>query len=394
MRQIGFFSILMAFVVQGCGDDGAVGDASSDTAAPDGDTGAPMDSMTPSDSSPPVDTAVVDTGPPPPCAPPVLPPLATEEVAADGSFDSPLFVTQAPGNTDTLWVVERGGRIRLVRDDSIVGTFLDIGDRITAGGEQGLLGLAFHPDYATNGRFFVYYTSNGMRTDVVAEYGVSGDPDVANDAEVRRLIAAPDGEGNHNGGTIAFGPDGFLYVGMGDEGGGCDEHGDPGNGQSLDTLMGKLHRLDVDNVAGDFAAAGNPFEGGGGLPQIWAYGLRNPWRFSIDAPSGDIYIGDVGQNQIEEVNIQPGTSTGAENYGWRFFEADRRSSVSGCDDTGFDTIDHTEPQVVIQQGSAARAASLAATSIAAPAFRPSPASTSSATTAATTSPRFATARAR
>jgi len=360
MRLIGFLPLLLALGLFGCGDDGST-DSGTDTST--GDTSPPTDTSTgdtsPGDTGPgdtgPADTSVppVDTGPPPACESPVLPGLATEEVAAGDSFSSPLFVDQAPGNSDTLWVVERGGRIRLVRGDSIVGTFLDISGDIDAGGEQGLLGLAFHPGYASNGRFFVYYTENGSGANVVAEYAVSSDPDVADGSEVRRLIDLADRQGNHNGGMIAFGPDGFLYVGTGDEGGGCDRHGDPGNGQDTTTLHGKLLRLDVDNMAGAFVAAGNPFEGGGGLPQIWAYGLRNPWRFSIDQPTGDIYIGDVGQNAIEEIDIQPGTSTGGENYGWRFFEGDERSSMSGsgCDDTGFDTITHAEPAVVNAQSS-------------------------------------------
>ncbi|MBW2460200.1 MAG: PQQ-dependent sugar dehydrogenase [Deltaproteobacteria bacterium] len=361
---MGTLFALGALTLTACGDDGTTTDAAADSGTPPGDSGAgdsaaPLDSSTPTDSATPTDTGPADTGPPIACGDTPLPSLATAQVAAGATFDRPLFVAQAPGNSDTLWVVQRGGQIVLVRGDAIVGTYLDVSDRIATstgrGEERGLLGLAFHPDYATNGRFFIYYTSDeSPMKDVVAEYGVSGDADVANDAEVRRLVAIDDSQGNHNGGMLTFGPDGFLYVGVGDEGGSCDRHGpdgSPGNGQSLDTLFGKILRLDVDNTTGGFAAAGNPFSGAAGLPQIWSYGVRNPWRFAIDQTNGDMYIADVGQNAIEEISIDPGTSTGGENFGWRFFEADRQSSVSGCDDTGFDTITHHEPAVVIEQGS-------------------------------------------
>jgi glucose/arabinose dehydrogenase len=345
MRSTYLLLLAAGLVLSACGDDSAPTDGGGDTGTPM-DTGT-ADSTPPADSSPPGDSSMgdtsppVDTGMPPACEAPVLPSLGAEEIAT--GFSSPVYVTQAPGSTDSLWVVERRGRIRLVRGGSIVGDFLDISDRITAGGEQGLLGLAFHPDYATNGRFFVYYTSNSGGRNVVAEYAVSSDPDVADDTEVARLMDIADSQGNHNGGMITFGPDGFLYVGTGDEGGGCDRHGDPGNGQSLDTMMGKLLRLDVENSGGDYVASGNPFEGGGGLPQIWAYGLRNPWRFSFDRLTGDLFIGDVGQNNREEIDFQPASSTGGENYGWRFWEGFERSSISGCDDTGADGITHTEP---------------------------------------------------
>jgi glucose/arabinose dehydrogenase len=150
---------------------------------------------------------------------------------------------------------------------------------------------------------------------------------------------------------LAFGADGFLYVGTGDEGGGCDNHGPDGNGQNTNVLFGKILRLDVDNTAGDFAAAGNPFEGGGGLPQIWAYGLRNPWRFSFDRRTGDLYIGDVGQNTWEEIDIQPASSTGGENYGWRAYEGFETSAASSCNDSLAGMITHTEPVLAVEHGS-------------------------------------------
>jgi glucose/arabinose dehydrogenase len=281
----------------------------------------------------------------------VIPALGTEMI---GNFDSPIYVAQAPGSTDTLWIVEQGGTIRLVRDGATLPTpFLDIsaGSIIDAGGEQGLLGLAFHPDYAANGRFFVYYTANGGNN-VVAEYRRSaGNPDVADPMQVSpRLVDEPDSEGNHNGGMITFGPDGFLYVGMGDEGGGCDRHGAGGNAQNLDTLFGKILRLDVDAAGADFAAAGNPFSGAEGLPQIWAYGLRNPWRFSFDRMTDELYIGDVGQNRQEEISYQAAGSAGGLNYGWRVHEGDLMNT---CMDTTLEGPSaHTPPILALDQGAA------------------------------------------
>ena len=220
------------------------------------------------------------------CADAPLPALMTQEVA-DERFDSPVFVTSAPGDFDRLFVVEKPGRIKIVRDGRILGSsFLEIG--VATVDEQGLLGLAFHPNYAANGRFFVFYTPNGSGANIVAEYRRSdADPDRADPTEVRRIVDIPDREPrNHNGGMIAFGPDGYLYVGLGDEGGANDDHGTIGNGQDRTTLFGSILRLDVDNAAGNYAAPGNPFTLPDGQPQIWLYGLRNPWRFSFDRASG------------------------------------------------------------------------------------------------------------
>ncbi len=352
-RTIGFL-VLALVAGLGCGDDSASGgDGGRTDGGPRRDSGPGVDGGQGTDAGGTDGGMGVDAGPPPPCGNPSPPALATEPISG-GTFNSPVYVTQAPGSTDTLWVVQRGGRIRLVRDGSTLGTdFLDIGGRITAGGEQGLLGLAFHPNYASNGRFFVYYTASGGGNNVVAEYHVSSDPDVADESEIARLIDQPDGEGNHNGGMITFGADGFLYVAMGDGGGGCDGHGGDGNGQNTNSFFGKLHRLDVDNAAGNYAAAGNPFAGGGGLPQIWAYGLRNPWRFSFDRLTHDLYIGDVGQDRWEEIDIAPASSTGGENYGWRYYEGDVRndSAMGSCPSAGFMSITHAEPVFVIPHGS-------------------------------------------
>ena len=209
--------------------------------------------------------------------------------------------------------------------------------------------MAFHPDYATNGRFFLYFTPSGPRRNVVAEFARSdGDPYVADPDEVDRLVDVIDTESNHNGGMIAFGPDGHLYVGMGDEGGGGDRHGPIGNALNLDNLFGAMLRLDVDNVGGNYAAAGNPFSGNTGLPQIWAYGLRNPWRFSFDRMNGDLYIGDVGQDVWEEVTIIDNGHPGGANLGWRAYEG---LSVFRAGDVDEVPV-HTEPQYVYRQDSA------------------------------------------
>lgn len=303
-------------------DAGEAGDDDAGAADGGADSGAPVDGGTQT-------------------CPTTLPELGVEEIAP-GAFSErlPVGVVQPPGESEDLYVIDQRGAIVIVRDGSVLSTpFIDLGSRTDSGGapgsERGLLGLAFHPDYATNGRFFLSYTANerGLKN-IVAEYHASGD--VADPDEVRRLIDIDDPYSNHNGGHIAFGPDGFLYVAMGDGGSG----GDPGN-RALDRsdLLGKLLRLDVDNESGDFAAAGNPFASGDGLPQIWAYGLRNPWRFSFDRATGDLWIGDVGQNAWEEINFQPASSTGGENYGWSAYEG---TSVFNSSRVA-QAADHTPP---------------------------------------------------
>lgn len=280
-----------------------------------------------------------------PCAPGALPDLAVEEIVPDTLWDRPLFVVQ-PAGVDALFVVEQPGRILRV-DGREVTEFLDVRSRIQFGGERGLLGLAFHPEYAENGRFFIYYTPNSAHQNVVAEYARSAeDPDIADDTELSRLVVIDDPEDNHNGGMLAFGPDGFLYVGTGDGGGGGDRHGPTGNGLNLDVLMGKILRLDVENVAGGYVAEGNPFVGEEGADPIWAYGLRNPWRFSFDRATGDLFIADVGQNRWEEINVQPATSAGGENYGWRAYEGWEVFDQDNLERAG----NHTAPVHVIQHG--------------------------------------------
>lgn len=261
--------------------------------------------------------------------------LAVSLATVSGGFEQPVFVAQPPGDTNRLFVVEQPGRIRIIEDGQRVEQpFLDISDIVeTAGSEQGLLGLAFHPDFASNGRFFVYYTAReGDGTNTLAEYHVSLDAGAADPGSARILFAVEDFAPNHNGGMLAFGPDGYLYVSLGDGGGG----GDPqGNGQRLDTLLGKILRIDVD--AGDpYAIPGdNPFGSDGERREIWAYGLRNPWRYSFDRASGDLWIGDVGQATTEEIDLLPAGTSGVD-LGWNTYEGSGCfENDRGCGRSGF-----------------------------------------------------------
>jgi len=229
-----------------------------------------------------------------------------------------------------LLVVEKQGVIRIVRDDVLLPEFfLDLRDRVGSGAsEQGLLGLAFHPRFAENGRLFVNYTDTAGDT-VVARYLASGDR--ADPASEVVLLRIPQPFANHNGGAMAFGPDGYLYIGTGDGG----SAGDPqGNGQSLNTLLGKILRLDVDGGEPYGVPEDNPFAGSGEVyPEIWASGLRNPWRIAFDRPTGDVYIGDVGQNRWEEIDVAPAASAGL-NYGWNVMEGRHCFRSRSCDERG------------------------------------------------------------
>lgn len=243
-------------------------------------------------------------------------------------------VTHADDGSGFLYVVEQGGRIRTIRNGSPdAAPFLDIGGRVLAGGERGLLGLAFSPGYATNGRFYVNYTRNPDGATIVARYSATGNPRVADPDSEEIVLVIGQPFSNHNGGQIAFGPDGFLYIGMGDGGSG----GDPqNNAQNPSTLLGKMLRIDAESGVSPYAIPpSNPFAGAGGTRgEIWASGLRNPWRFSFDRLTGDLYIGDVGQGSFEEVDFQPAGSRGGENYGWNILEGNQCFGGSGCDTTG------------------------------------------------------------
>ncbi len=217
-----------------------------------------------------------------------------------------------------MLVLEQPGRVRLIVDGALASeSYLDITDRVgSQANEQGLLGIARHPLFAKNGYFFLNYTNTSGDT-VIARFAASS-VDKADPSSEKILLTIDQPFGNHNGGALAFGPDGYLYIGMGDGG----SAGDPqGNGQKLNTLLGKVLRIDVDNGDPYAIPANNPFaDGQQGRPEIWAYGLRNPWRISFDRASGDFYIGDVGQNQWEEIDFQPAGAQGGVNYGWNYRE--------------------------------------------------------------------------
>ena len=261
--------------------------------------------------------------------------LAIEPFA--GSFSAPTTIANAGDGSGRLFVVEQVGRIRVVAADGTVAPqpFLDISSRVLSGGERGLLGLAFHPRYDRTGRFFVTYTRRSDGAQVLAEYHVSGDPSVADPASERILLAIPDPAPNHNGGALAFGPDGYLYVAEGDGGGQNDQYG---NGQDLDSLMGKILRIDISAPLpagrGYAIPDDNPFAAGGGAPEIWAYGLRNPWRITFDREWGDLYIADVGGGRWEEIDRQPADGPGGLNYGWPIMEGNHCLADS-CSTTGY-----------------------------------------------------------
>jgi hypothetical protein len=265
------------------------------------------------------------TGPPPPLA------LGLELVRGGLSF--PLFLTSPPGDTTRLFVVEKGGRIRIIENGTLLGTpFLDLTGQVSTGPEQGLLGLAFDPDYDTNGRFYVSYT-DGSGDTRIARYLVSADPDVAVGTADRILLAVDQPDENHNGGMIAFGPDRMLYVGLGDGGGSGDTYG---NGQDRGDLLGSLLRLDVSGSGDYVSPPGNPFTSPD-ASELWDYGLRNPWRFSFDRTTGDLWIADVGQDSREEINVATAASGGGKglNYGWPITEGTACFSPPvGCNRAG------------------------------------------------------------
>jgi glucose/arabinose dehydrogenase len=248
-------------------------------------------------------------------------------------LSSPLYVTTPPGDLSRLFIVEQTGAIRIVKDGSLLpAPFLDLSGRIVAGGEQGLLGLAFDPEYATTGMFVVHYTDPAGDTHL-STFQVTADPDVADPASEQIILAADQPYPNHNGGQVVFGPDGFLYLGLGDGGSSNDPEG---RGQDLTELLGSILRLDVQGGPSYAVPPDNPFVGQAGVqPEIWSYGLRNPWRFSFDRATGDLYIADVGQTQFEEVDVASaagGAGRGA-NYGWSVMEGSHCLTGGQCDQT-------------------------------------------------------------
>jgi glucose/arabinose dehydrogenase len=240
-------------------------------------------------------------------------------------LESPVHVA-APSGDPRLFVVEQPGRIRIVKDGQLLKRpFLDIRDRVRSGGERGLLSVAFHPDYARNGRLFVNYTDRSGDTRV-ERYQVSANPDRADPASGQLVLKVDQPYPNHNGGHILFAPDGMLWIGMGDGGAGGDPHN---HAQNRSVLLGKMLRIDVDRGSPYAIPPDNPFaDGRGGRPEIWAWGVRNPWRFAFDRPEKRLYIADVGQNQWEEINVVPADAPGLD-YGWRRREGSHPYEADG-----------------------------------------------------------------
>lgn len=230
-------------------------------------------------------------------------------------LDRPTYAT-APAGDPRLFVLEQSGRVRIVKGGVLLPEpFLDLSDKVLSGGERGLLGLAFHPRYSDNGRFFVHYSAQPDGDTQVEEYRVSADPDRADPMSAISLLTVDQPAPVHNGGMLTFGPDGMLYLGLGDGGPGNDPREE---GQNPSTLLGKILRLDPNGRSPGLTYAvppDNPFTTGGGAPEVWAYGLRNPWRFSFDSVEGMLYIGDVGQYRFEEINVVSADHAGA-NFGW------------------------------------------------------------------------------
>jgi glucose/arabinose dehydrogenase len=252
-------------------------------------------------------------------------------------IDRPSVITNAGDNSDRVFIAELTGAIRIVDANGTLlpAPFLDLDPQSACCSEQGVLGLAFHPDYETNGYFYVHYSDLNGDT-VVSRFSVSaGDPNVADLGSELQLLTLAQPVWNHNGGQIEFGPDGYLYIGLGD-GGGSGDTAD--RAQNMGLLFGKILRIDVDNQDPPLEYAipdDNPFVGEpGAREEIWALGLRNPWRFSFDRLTGDLFIGDVGQNLWEEVDLQPASSTGGENWGWRCYEGNATFNTTGCGPAG------------------------------------------------------------
>jgi glucose/arabinose dehydrogenase len=273
----------------------------------------------------PAATTVSTPEPPPPTdtpasvSAPALESLTVNLLPVASGFAKPVHLTHAGDDSERLFVVEQPGRILIVQAGQVNPVpFLDITDRVgSEASEQGLLSAAFHPRYADNGLFFVNYTNKQGDT-VLARYQALANPNQADPSSAKILLTIAQPYANHNGGQLAFGPDGYLYMGTGDGGSANDPHG---NGQNLGTLLGKILRLDVDNGDPYGVPESNPFVGQpDARPEIWSFGWRNPWRFSFDPAAGDMFIADVGQNQYEEVHFEPVDTPGGQNYGWRLME--------------------------------------------------------------------------
>jgi glucose/arabinose dehydrogenase len=331
---------------RGCGseEDAAPVEAGPDGAAASGPDGAAVadgqalesDASMDAAGQPTADAgsdAGLDAGPCPD-GPPVIPALKITPLTS-ATFSAGVFAAQPPGSDD-WYIVEQEGRVKILRNGNVLATpFLDIHTAIgtpTGLRERGLLSIAFHPSYATNGRFFLMGTPgdgadgtlSASNADAIVEFKRSAaNPDVAETTKVRDIVVLPASAPNHNGGTIAFGPDGMLYAGTGDGGGAC-ESAEPGAVQDTKQLFGKILRLDVDKAA-PFAAAGNPFADD---PRVYHYGLRNPYRWSFDSLTGDLFIGDVGQSTFEEISLAVGNAPG-KNFGWPAYEGEASGTCAG-----------------------------------------------------------------
>lgn len=281
------------------------------------------------------------------------PPLKLKMIKIASGFTSPVGMASPQDGTNRLFIIEQGGKIKIIKRGKVLpDPFLNISPKLDglniAYSEKGLLGLAFHPQYKTNGRFFIYYsapvkTSGYDHKSVVAEYKVSHNPDIADASSESIIMEIAQPESNHNGGCMAFGKDGYLYIGLGDGGGAGDKHGTIGHGQDLNTLLGSIIRIDVDGRKPYAIPPDNPFVNQPNVrPEMYAYGLRNPWRFSFDRATGRLFCSDVGQNKYEETNlIEKG-----KNYGWRIMEGNHCfDPPQGCNTSGLampiDEYDHS-----------------------------------------------------
>lgn len=320
-------AVVLVALVAACGGPIASGQPSGSTAR----------SLTPPQAESPEPTPAPT--PPPSPAPTIAaeaPPLALQLVAE--GFSSPISLTADA--TGRIYVNEQAGRVMTVEPDGSKRLFLEISDRVTGGGERGLLGLALHPAFPGEPRIFAHYTDLAGDT-VLSEFGLAplacpACPPIAAPESERMILQVDQPFANHNGGQLSFGPDGFLYLGLGDGGSGGDPHG---HGQDPGTLLGSILRIDVSHVP-DPGAAGyqvppdNPFVNGGGAPEVYVYGLRNPWRFSFDRATGDLWIGDVGQGAWEEVDRLTSDAAAAANLGWNLMEGAHCFRADPCDTTG------------------------------------------------------------
>jgi glucose/arabinose dehydrogenase len=250
-------------------------------------------------------------------------------------LSSPVQMVDPGDDSGRFFVAQQSGQVVIVQDGAVTGNLLDISGQISTGSEQGLLSIALHPEFSKNGRLYIDYTDVNGNTQI-EEWALSADDqNVADPASAKTILTVEQPYPNHNGGLLMFGPDGYLYIGLGDGG----SQGDPnGNGQNLGVLLGKILRIDIDHTDGDLPYAiptDNPFiDRDDARSEIWAYGLRNPWRFSFDRETGDLYIGDVGQSEIEEADFQP-AGDGGLNFGWNAMEGSQCYSAADCDQSAY-----------------------------------------------------------